>query len=351
MEMFPFGHCPEGNGHSFSLSLHAWCGFHLNVDKSEVFWPKEDPRSRLTSIFPPNFARPMHGVKLLSGPASVDINFCNELVMKRVAKTIRLMDAIVKINDPQYELFLLHSCTGISKLYFTMRTCPLRFFESAQRSFDMALCSSLERIVTAFGLGFGDWKWRLSTLPFAFGEEGAWCLFCGLGQTMNGKTYRCVLCYRLGIPLFFGSKPCSASLKVFAWDIYGDHAVSCAGTIGIKHHHNVVRDTLVDICYHSGISTGKEVNIRLDKGRDEPLRPTNILLYSWDGGLDVCVDLTGSSPLTQTGLVDFVPELEADDVTLLKWIWKFSITQDIKARKKTNEDGGDELDNVKTDGG
>nr|GEZ54213.1 reverse transcriptase domain-containing protein [Tanacetum cinerariifolium] len=32
------------------------------------------------------------------------------------------------------------------------------------------------------------------------------------------------------------------------------HVVSCAGVIGIKHRHNVVRDTLVDICYRSGIS-------------------------------------------------------------------------------------------------
>nr|GEW16053.1 hypothetical protein [Tanacetum cinerariifolium] len=32
-----------------------------------------------------------------------------------------------------------------------------------------------------------------------------------------------------------------------------------------------------------------------------------MLRSSWDGGLDVCVDLTGSSPLTQTGMVDFVP--------------------------------------------
>ncbi|GKC25059.1 probable serine/threonine-protein kinase PBL3 isoform X1 [Tanacetum coccineum] len=95
-------------------------------------------------------------------------------------------------------------------------------------------------------------------------------------------------------------------------------------------------------------------------GRDKPLRPPDILLYSWDGGLDVCVDLTGSSPLTQTGMVDFVPgravidaaqrkrgkymdrcaaigygflsfsfsslgELEADAVTLLKRIRKFSM--------------------------
>nr|GEV93593.1 ABC transporter A family member 9-like [Tanacetum cinerariifolium] len=100
--------------------------------------------------------------------------------------------------------------------------------------------------------------------------------------------------------------PCSTCSKVFAGDIYVDHAVSCAGIIGIKHRHNVVGDTLVDICYRSGISGGKEFNIGLDEGRDKPLRPTDMLLYSWDGGLDVCVDLTGSSPLTQTWMADFV---------------------------------------------
>nr|GEX22227.1 hypothetical protein [Tanacetum cinerariifolium] len=34
----------------------------------------------------------------------------------------------------------------------------------------------------------------------------------------------------------------------------------------------------------------------------------------WDRGLDVCVDLTGSSPLTQTGMVDFVPGRVVIDV-------------------------------------
>ncbi|GJY56056.1 hypothetical protein Tco_0455171 [Tanacetum coccineum] len=33
-----------------------------------------------------------------------------------------------------------------------------------------------------------------------------------------------------------------------------------------------------------------------------------MLLYSWDKGLDVCVDLTGLSPLPQTGMVDFVSD-------------------------------------------
>ncbi|GKB47045.1 hypothetical protein Tco_0897798 [Tanacetum coccineum] len=86
-----------------------------------------------------------------------------------------------------------------------------------------------------------------------------------------------------------------------------------------------------------------------------------------DEGLDVCVDLTWSSPLTHTGMVDFVPghamieathckrvkheakcadigygfppislsslrELEKDAMTLLKRIRKFFVTQDIGAR-------------------
>ncbi|GJX93845.1 putative reverse transcriptase domain-containing protein [Tanacetum coccineum] len=152
----------------------------------------------------------------------------------------------------------------------------------------------------------------------------------GLGHTMNGRTYRYMLCYRLGVPLFPVLKPCSACSRVFMGDIYGDHAVSCAGIVGIKHRHNVVRDTLVDICFRSEISAG-------------------------------------SSPLTQTGMVDFVPghavieaaqrkrvkyeakcadigysflpfsfsflgELEKDAVTLLKRIRKFPVAQDIETR-------------------
>nr|GEZ91237.1 hypothetical protein [Tanacetum cinerariifolium] len=213
----------------------------------------------------------------------------------------------------------------------------LGFLRSADITFslDVALRSSLERIVIVSGPEFGDRQWRLATLPFAFWGLGTmllrhtdivfpgsisddalsvfntsmetdllsnpseiedhtfdWLrtvLISGLGQTMNGKTYRCVLCYRLGIPLFSVSKPCSACSMVFAGDIYGYHAVSCAGILGIKHHHNVVRDTLVDICYRSGISAGKKVDIGFDRGRDKPLHPVDMLLYSWDGGLDVYI--------------------------------------------------------------
>nr|GEW46440.1 hypothetical protein [Tanacetum cinerariifolium] len=149
-------------------------GLHLNVDKTDVFWPKEDSKSRLASVFPSNIARPLHGVKLLGGPASVDFDFSSRLVMKRVAKFIELMDVVAKINDPQCELLLLRACAGISKLFFSMRTCSPRVFERSQCSFDVALCSAFERIVTASGLGFSDWHWRLTILPFAFGGLGVY---------------------------------------------------------------------------------------------------------------------------------------------------------------------------------
>ncbi|GKG55094.1 hypothetical protein Tco_0563081, partial [Tanacetum coccineum] len=52
------------------------------------------------------------------------------------------MDDVAKINDPQCELLLLRSC--------------------------------MERIVTTSGSGFGDWQWRLATLPFAFRGLGVY---------------------------------------------------------------------------------------------------------------------------------------------------------------------------------
>ncbi|GJW17899.1 hypothetical protein Tco_0025335 [Tanacetum coccineum] len=148
---------------SFILSLHAWyhddgtiigdtlvvgkvlelimedgprCSLHLNVDKIKVFLLKQDLISGLEGVFPPNIARSLHGAKLLSGPASVDFNFSSELVIKIVAKSIVLMDTTAKINDPQCELLLL--------------------------------LAYVERIVTASGPRFGDWQWRLATLPFSF---------------------------------------------------------------------------------------------------------------------------------------------------------------------------------------
>ena len=59
----------------------------------------------------------------------------------------------------------------------------------------------------------------------------------------------------------------------------------------------------------SRILTRKEIDIRLYSERDKSLRPADVLHYSRDGGQDACVDLKGSSPLTQNSMVDFIPGL------------------------------------------
>ncbi|GJX74208.1 hypothetical protein Tco_0312803 [Tanacetum coccineum] len=125
--------------------------------KDEVFGQMRTPRSMFMGVFPPNIVWPLHGVKLLGGHANVDFDFTSELLMKRVAKSIEFMDDIAKIIDHECELMLPRTCACISKLYFALRTCSALIFERARHSFDAALRSALERIVTVFGPRCGDW--------------------------------------------------------------------------------------------------------------------------------------------------------------------------------------------------
>ncbi|GKB01714.1 hypothetical protein Tco_0829758 [Tanacetum coccineum] len=382
------------------------------------------PFHRFRITYLPKAANPK--AEFLIGLATIKLEFLNQTVSIGI-KTRPSMEAEGKRPGDVAEKATTGKCLR----------WPKRFFDAALRS-------ALERIVTAYGPGFGDWQWRLATLPFAFGGLGVYCasdvlnyafLASRLQSTSlqtkllrhssivaSGPAFNDALCAfntKMETDLLSNASEITApklmkkladiyftrvtqtaestfslsSRQIALWqsqmedhtsdwlravlisglgqtmngDIYGDHVVSCAGIIGIKHRHNVVRDTLVDICFRSGISAGKEVDIGLGGGCDKPLRPADMLLYSWDEGLDVYVDLTGSSPLTQTGMVDFVPshavidathrkrvkyeakcanigygflpfsfssleELEKDAVNLLKRIRKFSVTQDIGAR-------------------
>nr|GEY76012.1 hypothetical protein [Tanacetum cinerariifolium] len=295
---------------------------------------------------------------------NVDFGYSSELVMKRVSKTIVLMDVVAKINDPQ--------CDG---------------FESAQRSFDVALRSALERIVTASEPGFGDWQWRLATLPFAFRGLGIYSTcdvlnYAFLASRLYSAALQTKLLRHVGI-VAYGSTFDDA-LSVFNTSIEIDflsypsgfvaiskgapHLSLASGGFDFRIGTDYERDTYGDNAVScADILAGKEVDIGLGGGCDKALRPADILLYSWDRGLDVYVDLTGSSPLTRTWMADFVPgravteaaqrkrvkyeakcagigygfhpfsfssfgELEKDAVTLLKRIRKFFMAQDIGAR-------------------
>nr|GEV81871.1 hypothetical protein [Tanacetum cinerariifolium] len=88
----------------------------------------------------------------------------------------------------------------------------------------------------------------------------------------------------LGRFLFLGWDNYECMFNGFCWDIYGDHVVSCAGIIGIKHRHNVVRDALVESIFVRRFQLVRK------------------LISGWMG-----------------------EELEEDTVTLLKQIQKFSM--------------------------
>ena len=131
-------------------------GLFLNVDRTELFWLKEDPKSREPKVFPPNISRPCAGVKILGRPVSIYQIFCRDFSLKSISKTIELMKVVSKLHDPRCELLLLHNCVGFRKFFYALRTCPSDSFWDAHIQFDLALRTSLEKIVMASGLDFGD---------------------------------------------------------------------------------------------------------------------------------------------------------------------------------------------------
>ncbi|GJR72076.1 RNA-directed DNA polymerase, eukaryota [Tanacetum coccineum] len=79
----------------------------------------------------------------------------------------------------------------------------------------------------------------------------------GLGQRMNHRQFRSVLCYRLVVPMFSEGSLCP-SCNTHQMDQWGDHVVHCSSEVGVKFRHNLVRVILVDICSKVGIMVRKE---------------------------------------------------------------------------------------------
>ncbi|GKA31761.1 hypothetical protein Tco_0718066 [Tanacetum coccineum] len=51
-----------------------------------------------------------------------NVNFISGLAMQRATNAVDLMSLLSQLHDPQSELLLLQSCTGIAKLFFGLRT-------------------------------------------------------------------------------------------------------------------------------------------------------------------------------------------------------------------------------------
>ncbi|XP_026383845.1 uncharacterized protein LOC113279368 [Papaver somniferum] len=152
-------------------------GLDLNIQKTELFWPSFDVRSTQVGVFPADIVRPSVGVKLLGGPVSLDASFCSQLVFDRVHKSMQLMDAVHRLDDPQSELMLFHNCAGISKLYFTLRTTAPCYVKDAQVVFDKYFSNFMRKLVIGDGPVYGLLQHRVASLPIRDGGLGIYSMY------------------------------------------------------------------------------------------------------------------------------------------------------------------------------
>ncbi|XP_026410278.1 uncharacterized protein LOC113305455 [Papaver somniferum] len=130
----------------------------------------------MDDVFPSNIGRPAFGVKLLAGPVSLDQQYCSNMVVSRVEKTVHLMTKVQQLHDTQCELLLLRNCIGVSKLNFTLRTTNPMAIQSATSLYDQHLLNYLRQLVVGDGAGFGPVQQRLATLPIKFGGFGVYTM-------------------------------------------------------------------------------------------------------------------------------------------------------------------------------
>nr|GEW07190.1 auxilin-like protein [Tanacetum cinerariifolium] len=117
-------------------------------------------------------SQPSLGVKLLGIAVSRDANFISGLAMRRATNAVDLMSLLSQLHDQRTELLLLRSCMGIAKLFFGLSNCQPVHMKEAALFFDKGLRGSIENIVVCGRPFFGDFEWRLASLPIRFGGLG-----------------------------------------------------------------------------------------------------------------------------------------------------------------------------------
>ena len=172
----------------------------------------------------------------------------------------------------------------------------------AERFFGSASGSLAARCCVAAGDRF---------LPFhaALGVRGAfqWLLAVPsprLQQCLPGASFRCLLHWRLGLPL--GGAACAVC--GVRQDEYGDHAVNCmhrSGSCGFIRRHSILQHTLAAVLQEAGVAHEVEPRgfliprVRAVEGQqvlqDRFTRPADLLLLDWEGGRHWAVDVTCTS--------------------------------------------------------
>ncbi|XP_026453755.1 uncharacterized protein LOC113355179 [Papaver somniferum] len=104
----------------------------------------------------------------------------------------------------------------------------------------------------------------------------------GLNQQVGPQQFGGVLRYRLGIPLFTQGSQCAFFNRYM--DFYGDHALALCSEGRTQILHDLVCDTITDMCFRAGDPTRKEVDLSFLSNDGGALRPADILVHSWENG-------------------------------------------------------------------
>jgi hypothetical protein len=105
------------------------------------------------------------GVCLLGGGVSCDSDFLASFAEKRFEKWSESINLLMEFKDPFIQLLLLRSCLGFPKLNYLLRCTPPNLISDSIIKMESFLKDTLKGIVTGGGPGFGEFQFRLSTLP------------------------------------------------------------------------------------------------------------------------------------------------------------------------------------------
>ncbi|GJW89069.1 putative reverse transcriptase domain-containing protein [Tanacetum coccineum] len=196
-------------------------------------------------------------------------------------------ELISKIHDPQCELLLLRSCTGISKLYFSMRTSPLRgdvlnyaFFASRSQSTGLQTKLLRQARIVPSGPTFDDALYVFNTIMKTGLLSDSRLDVCVDVTGSSPLTHTGMADFMLGRVVIdaaqhkrvksIGGLPCPKGRRSRRCSILLKRLGSCVYISLIDYSFAIAKEV--------GISAGKEVDIGLDGGRDKPLCPVDIYL-------------------------------------------------------------------------
>ena len=111
------------------------------------------------------------------------------------------------------------------------------------------------------------------------------------GLSIIPESFRIILQYRLGLPVYASSHPCPACGQDS--DVLGDHTITCSSEYERIYRHDIIRDAIFLEAKHAGLSPIKEARSLIPSNRT---RPGDIFLQNWRGR-QTAFDVAVTSPL------------------------------------------------------